>query len=364
MDFEKIDRNFQIRSVVREPDVVFRDVRDTPAGIFGLHDPRSGGAFRRLPEEFSGSISPALDILSQYPSGGRCRFLTDSAYVAIRADQHIHREKYGAHMTFLGAAGFDLYIRQDDGYTYGGSLIPPTDRKDGFEAILSFPDRKLRDITLNFPLYDHLQGLYLGLQQDAVFLPPPAYSVEKPVVFYGNSVTQGGCASRPGTCYAAILSRRLDFDYFNFGFSGNGLGEPVMAQYLTRFDAAAFVMDYDYNAPNAAHLEKTHWEFYRILREARPQMPILIMPACRNTIWEGKARELKQRRDVIRATYDRAVAAGDRKVWWLESSEIFRPYGGMECTVDGLHPTDLGFWAMANAIEPILRQMLQGAENN
>jgi len=359
MDLAQMDKNFQITSVVSEPDAVFRNVRETAAGLFGLYEPRSGEMFRRLPENFSASISPALDSLSQHTSGGRCRFQTDSAYVAIRVDQHIHRESYSPRSTFLATSGFDLYMRDEGRYFYGGSLQPPTDRIDGYEAIVTFPDRKLRDITLNFPLYDHVQGLELGLQQDAALLPPPAYSIEKPVVFYGNSVTQGGCASRPGTCYTAILSRRLDFDYYNFGFSGNGLGEPEMAQYLAAYDASAFVMDYDFNAPDAAHLEKTHWNFYKILREAHPETPILILPSVRCCVWEQKRQEFWERRNVIRATYDRAVAAGDKKVWWLEGRDVLPPYGGIECTVDGIHPTDLGFWAMANAIEPILQQMLQ-----
>lgn len=135
-----------------------------------------------------------------------------------------------------------------------------------------------------------------------------------------------------------------------------------MAEYLAQFDASAFVMDYDFNAPNAAHLEKTHWNFYRILRDAHPNTPILVMPSFRCAVWESKRQEFWERRNVIRATYDRAKAAGDEKVWWLEGRDVFPPYGGIECTVDGIHPTDLGFWAMANAMEPLLRQMLTTSE--
>jgi len=362
MDIGRIDTNFCINPTVTEPDVVFRDVLDTSAVVFGLHDPQPGMPYRRLPAEVAQSLSPAINALAQNTSGGRCRFQTDSAYVAVRVYQHFPREKTLSHMTFLGSSGFDLYVRHKEGYVFYGSLIPPADHKDGYEAIYRFPDRTLRDITLNFPLYNCVQRLELGLQQDAVLLPPPAYSQKKPVVFYGSSITQGGCASRPGACYPAILSRRLDFDYYNFGFSGNCLGEPELARYLAQFDASAFILDYDYNTPNADHLGKTHWNFYSILRKAHPNMPILILPACQVPVGKEKAQKLQQRRDVIRATYDHAIAAGDRRLWWLEGRDVFSALGGNECTVDGLHPTDLGFWAMANAIEPFLRQMLQIGE--
>lgn len=218
MELDQMDRNFSVKTVVTEPDVHFRDVRESQAKVFGLYAPERPGPYRRLPQEFAAQISPAVDNLSCYTSGGRCRFLTDSAYVAIRVYRPVHREKFGSHMTYLGSSGFDCYIRQDTGYQYVDSLKPSMDQKEGYEAIIHFPDRQMRDITLNFPLYDHVQRLDLGLQQDAVCLAPPAYTVEKPVIFYGNSVTQGGCASRPGACYTALLSRRLDFDYYNFAF--------------------------------------------------------------------------------------------------------------------------------------------------
>lgn len=356
MEIGKIDKNFAMKTVVTESDIWFRDIRDTQAKIFGLYPTQ--GSYRRMPEDLSAGISPALNNLACHTAGGRCRFRTDSAYVAIRVERSIF-EKSFSHMTYLGSAGFDCYIRQDTGYLYAGSLIPSQDSKEEYEAILHFPDRQMRDITLNFPLYDHVQRLFLGLQKDGMCLEPLEYTVEKPVIFYGNSVTQGGCASRPGTCYAAMLSRRLDFDYYNFGFSGNGLGEPEMAAYLAGFDASAFVMDYDYNAPDAAYLEKTHWNFYKVIREAHPYTPILIMPSIRCCIWEEDRMRFWERRNVVRATYDRAVTAGDENVWWLEGRDVLLPYGGLECTVDGSHPTDLGFWVMANAMEPLLREMLK-----
>jgi len=150
----------------------------------------------------------------------------------------------------------------------------------------------------------------------------------------------------------------LDFDYRNFGFSGCGLGEAEMAHYLAEFDASAFVMDYDYNAPNVQHLEQTHQQFFQIIREAHPELPILIMPSNKYYNWKRNIKISQERRKVIRRTYEEAVASGDRHVYWIDAQDIFRDFGGNECTVDNCHPTDLGFWCIANAMEPILREML------
>ena len=105
----------------------------------------------------------------------------------------------------------------------------------------------------------------VGIDDDAEFLAAPAQKYEKPVCFYGSSITQGGCASKPGNSYNAMLARWLDFPQVNLGFSGNGKGEDTMAEYIASLDMSAFVYDYDYNAPTTEHYEATHDRFYRII---------------------------------------------------------------------------------------------------
>lgn len=106
----------------------------------------------------------------------------------------------------------------------------------------------------------------------------PKYAVKKPVVYYGSSITQGACASRPGNCYESILSRRLDCDYINLGFSGSAKGEDAIVDYIIGLDMSVFVMDYDYNAPTPEHLEKTHSKMFKAIRAEHPTLPIIIMP--------------------------------------------------------------------------------------
>ena len=51
------------------------------------------------------------------------------------------------------------------------------------------------------------------------------------MVFYGSSITQGGCAQRPGNSYPAIVSMDRMTDFVCLGFSGNAHGEAKMAEY-------------------------------------------------------------------------------------------------------------------------------------
>ena len=54
-------------------------------------------------------------------------------------------------------------------------------------------------------------------------------------------------------------------------------GEPEMAGVIASADMSVFVMDYDYNAPSAEHLAQTHEPFFQIVREAQPDLPIVIV---------------------------------------------------------------------------------------
>ena len=175
------------------------------------------------------------------------------------------------------------------------------------------------------------------------------------MLFYGSSITQGGCACRTSTCYTALVSRWLDVDHINLGFSGNALGEPFMARYIASLPLAALVLDYDHNAPDAAHLIQTHGPFFDIIRACQPQLPILMMS---RPDFVATDPEMQARRNAVRATFDRARAAGDQKVWFLDGETLLEGRDRACCTVDGCHPNDLGFMRMALKVEPFLREML------
>ena len=172
------------------------------------------------------------------------------------------------------------------------------------------------------------------------------YRIGKPILYYGSSITQGGCASRPGMAYEAIISRRLDADFINLGFNGSARAEQPIADYLASLDPVVFVMDYDYNAPDPEYLAKTHENLYRTFRAAHPDTPVIMVG--KPDFWLCNESNM-ERRDVIYRTYNNARLRGE-KVIFIDGHSLFPANMREECTVDNCHPNDLGMVGMADVI--------------
>lgn len=345
-DITKIDKNFAVKSKIDEPDVVFYDAKTQPFRTYGVSF--DGECYRRLPASVAATVSSRVHTLSAHTAGGRVRFVTDSPYVAIRGEMPIIGKM--GHFALSGSAGFDLYA---DG-VYVKTFVPPFRIEGGFEGVIELGESKPRQITLNMPLYSAVSDLQIGLRQGAQLSAPKSYRYEKPVVFYGSSITQGGCASRPGNCYSAILSRKLDADHVNLGFSGSGKGEREIADYIAGLPMSVLVYDYDHNAPDLAHLEATHERMFKIIRQKNPDLPILILSRPKYYLSDVEWQRLA----VIRRTYENAQAAGDRRVWLVEGPTLMATAEN-EGTVDGTHPNDLGFASMAKCLLPVLKDILE-----
>ncbi|MCI8599997.1 MAG: hypothetical protein HFE45_00155 [Oscillospiraceae bacterium] len=351
MKLTEIDQNFQLKTAITEPDIVWLDIKKTPFAISGIFY-EEGRGFLRMPQQTAEQVSEGVAGLNADTAGGRVRFRTDSPFIAIEAQMAV--QDLMPHFTRLGQSGFDLYRKTEGQPCYLASFMPPTLMKEGYSASVA-ADGELAEYTVNFPLYDRVSELYIALKRDAVLEAPAPYRNEKPVVFYGSSITQGGCASRPGNSYPAILSRRLHMEYVNLGFSGSGKAEPAMRRYLAQLPMAAFVCDYDHNAPDADYLQKTHLPLYRAVREAQPLLPIIFMTSTDVLLRGGVWRE---RREIIRRTYETALAEGDQNVYFIDGEALFAGEGWDGCTVDGCHPNDLGFYRMAMGLEGTLEKVL------
>lgn len=349
MKISDVDKNFKIESKVPFDDVKFINCEEEPFKIYGVF--KENGTFRRMPENIAKTVTAYVNFLCTHTAGGRLRFKTNSKYIAINATMP-HAEKM-PHFALTGSTGFDMYVKVDGVDTYYRTFIPPIDIQDAYEGYFTFPDNSMREITINFPLYSAVSDLYIGLQNTAELLPPTNYKIEKPIVYYGSSITQGGCASRPGNSYEAMVSRSLDANHINLGFSGNAKGEPAMMKYISRLDMAAFVYDYDFNAPNAQHLQDTHENGFKIIREANPDLPIIIMPRPSVDKFEDQGERYK----IIKATYDNAIKNGDKNVYFISGQELMQ-IAGCDGTVDFTHPNDLGFYSMAKALEKVLKNIL------
>ena len=241
-DISKVDKNFTVETELNLPDVLFYDVKENDFCLFGVY--YEDGAYRRMPKSVAEQISEGTVILHVQTSGGRLRFRTDSPYVAISVS--MTQGGVMPHMPVSGSMSFDMYL---DGKFVRNFPAPCPLQRGGYDSVKYLPEGGERDVTINFPLYHDVKELRIGLKEGASFLPPSPFKSKKKAIFYGSSITQGGCVSRPGMAYPNILANKLDFDIVNLGFSGNAKGETVMCDYIAGLNPDIFVMDYDHNAP-------------------------------------------------------------------------------------------------------------------
>ena len=342
----QLDQNFAART--EEDGLCYRNVAQLPELFYGLMWSEHEGYYR-MPADVASTVNTQVRELAPCTAGGRVRFVTDSKTIALRVQlQHIFGT---ANMAYIGTAGFDLYDRVGKSLKFCCSFSP--EGGECYTDSWSFPDAKIRSLQIHFPLYAGVKKLELGLQPNAVLQPSP-YEDTVPVIFYGSSITQGGCASRPGCAYTAILSRELDFDYRNLGFSSGARAENTMIEYLKNQPMRLLVLDYDHNAPNPAYLEKTHYPMYEKLRRALPDIPIVLVSApVANPNAEWLAR-----RDIVRTTYERAIADGDDRIAFVDGTQMFPAEAAQECMVDIYHPNDLGMHYMAKAFVSTMQKLL------
>ena len=360
---EKIDVNFKT-DIIKADDIAFYDCLSAPFEIRGLYKPQELKRFLRLPPQFETDerVNDGIHRLMFYTAGGRVRFVTNSPYIAISTD--VVYEGLMPQMAASGHYGFDLYAADINNRTsnvYKKTFSPNglTEENGKYDGFYEFSDTNLREITINFPLYCGVKSLYIGLSENAKIEKPQPYTIEKPIFFYGSSVTQGGCASRPGMTYTAILSRWLDSDYINLGCSGSDRGEEALAQYISNVQMSAFIFAYGYNAPSVWHYEKTYYPFYKIIRDKNPKLPIFMMssPVCLDI--KNEKDIYIQKREVVLKAYERARSEGDRNIYFIDGFTLLQ---SSDATVDTTHPSDLGFYNMAEEIYPILKNVLSKGE--
>jgi lysophospholipase L1-like esterase len=315
----------------------------------------NGGELFRLPVRLKDTFRKPVWDLAQSPSGGRIRFRTNSSTLAIRLEYP--KPPNMANMHAFGQTGVDLYI---DG-VYRNTAIAGRDSKPGLTQEHSFykdQPRVDREITLYLPLYMPVKVLGIGLDTDARVQAPKSFALDKPIVFYGTSITQGGCASRSGMSYQAILGRMLNADFVNLGFSGNGKGEPEMARTVAGIDASYFVLDFAQNNPTVESLMQVYAPFVETIRSKHPQTPILVVTPIYSAreSWSADAR-LDKMRELIRQVAARRIANGDRNIEIVEGTDLIGPSRG-DGLVDGTHPNDLGFEWMAEGLAGRISKVL------
>ncbi len=333
----------------------FYDPRLSPFSIHGLLDPRGGGAYRRLPADVADATSANVARLSRHTAGGRVRFATDAESMTLRVSMAPNGRM--AHCTPMLETGFDLYMDTPRGSRFVNEFKFDPALRD-YESAIPLPPGD-KELTLHMPLYGEVLSVEIGLPADARVWVHTPYTHEAPIVYYGSSITQGACASRPGLSYEAILSRIFDCDHVNLGFSGSALAEDAIVGYMATLPMAAFVSDYDHNTPSLEHLSATHHKMYQTIRASYPDIPYIMVtkPDFHWTEYD------LSRRDIILQSYLDARGSGDKNVYFLDGSAFFTPAAPGQSrgdfTADGCHPLDTGFSRMATALADVIAAALR-----
>ncbi|MBQ2810120.1 MAG: hypothetical protein IJF11_04425 [Clostridia bacterium] len=327
--------------------------KETPITIHGAFINKNNRLVR-MDDDVAKTVNEYTGVRIFSGAGVRVRFKTDSKEIKIKVKVESNNPDWAIPLS--GSCGIDVFEEKTRIAIINASNYGILE----FEGIVKKSD-KMSNITLMLPRNEPVLDIDIEIEDDATIESADPYTYTKPIVFYGSSITEGGCASTVGKCYTALVTRWLDSDYINLGVSGNARGEEAMANYIKKLDMSIFVMDYDHNAPTPEYLEATHEPFFKIIREANPTLPIVMMT---KPDFDGDVEENTIRREIVKRTYENALAKGDKNVYFIDGETYFGDTDRSICTVEGCHPTDLGFMRMAEKIYPVLKSILEKNNEN
>ena len=313
--------------------------------------------YSRLPEDMKAATRKAVWDLGLNSAGLAIRFSSDSRAIGIRWTLLNYFIMH--HMAGTGIRGIDLYrLDENDHWQFIGTGIPNGRDTTKTQIVVSGMDSREHEYMAYLPLYDGVTKVEIGVTKDARIEGPHRDLLvrghEKPIVFYGTSITQGGCASRPGMVYTSIVSRALQRECVNLGFSGNARMDKALAEMVARIDADQYVIDCLENCTLKV-MQDSAWYFLTYLAKARPQAPIFLV----EHIWFSHALVNKPVHDQIaeknaywREIYEKLRKEGYDNFRYIPADNLTGPDG--EGAVDGCHQTDLGFLRMS---EEFLRHL-------
>jgi lysophospholipase L1-like esterase len=334
----------------------WHDARTLP--ITGKGWTETNGVYDRLPAKAESAVRKAVWDLSRNSAGIAVHFVTDSPEISVRWKLTV-RALALPNMAAASYSGVDLYVKDAGGWRWAGA--GRADKLPLNEArILGDLSPRKRDFMLYLPLYNGVETVEIGLAENAsLSSSEPFPAGAKPIVFYGTSIVQGASASRPGLAYPAMLSRRLNQPALNLGFSGNCKMEPEIAALLAELDPSVYFIDCLPNLSTEEVAAKAP-DFLKTLRRARPGVPIVLVENIiyPDSVFVAKKRaEIQSKNAALKRVYQNLLRAGARNLHYIRADNLLGTDG--EATIDGVHPTDVGFERMANAFEPILRRILR-----
>src|SRR3954471_20652175 len=297
--------------------------------------------YDRLPAKAENMVRNEVWELSQNTAGLSFRFRTNANEIIVK--YIVTGKPQFPHMPATGVSGVDLYAKNSDGkwlwcagkYSFGDTIVYR------FKGMLSADEYKNPfEYMLYLPLYNSIKWLEVNVPEESLFTPLPARK-ENPILVYGTSIAQGGCATRPGLAWTNILSRKLDRPVINLGFSGNGRLEKELISLITEVDAKLYVLDCLPNLTpgnvTTTELKKRIVESVQQLQSTRPAIPVLLTDHDGYTdenINPGSKEEYELLNRVLKREFDSLTTSGTKNIYLLTKNEIGQD---IESMVDGTH---------------------------
>ena len=343
--------------LVHAQKIVYTDAKEFP--VYGKISEKTNERYERLPSELENVSRKDVWRLGQNSAGLYIRFRSNTTSMRVKWQSTFDNEQN--HMTDLGTRGLDLYALVN-GEWRAVAPVRPTRKGVNEWTIIRNMLPEYREYMLYLSLYDGVKSLEIGVDEGAYLGQPEVASpsTEKPIVMYGSSILQGGCASRPGMAYTNIIGRRFDREVFNLGFSGNARLDMEIAHLMASVKApGAFVLDF---VPNSSDklINEAAEKFFRVLRDAHPDVPVIFVedPIFPRTAFDTKLHEEVVGRNIaMTQLFKRLKKAGERKIYYVSAQKMLGDDG--DATVDGSHFTDVGALRYVENIMPALKKALK-----
>lgn len=345
-----------VASAIKTADLKWVDMKDYP--LYGTVAKGQSVNYVRIPDSLKADMRKDLYNLADNTAGMYIRFASDAS--AIGAKWKSTRKFNMNHMTATGIRGMDLYTLDNGKWTTVGSARPSFNSHNTTTMVITDMEPRMREYMMYLPLYDGIDSIYVGVDSLASVVMPRVDSpkAQKPIVMYGTSILQGGCATRPGMAHTSIISRMLDRQVINLGFSGNAKLDMDIARLIGQTPASVIVVD---ALPNVKQeeLEERMRPFIAEIRKYQPVTPIImvespIFPLMRfNT---ETFATITAKNAALRKIFDELTATGDKNLTYYYGKDVLGDC--VEATVDNYHFTDLGFTIFANNLAPVIRALM------
>lgn len=341
-----------------DPEIVYIDARNlTVSGQLNSEE-----NYARLSQKYRDRVRPPVWSLSRHSAGINIRFKTNSPEIWVKWE--LAEFSHKGNMTAIGASGLDLYCKVGSGWQYVNSGTPQA--KFTEVSLISEMDGTLKEFLINLPLYSSVIKLEVGILEGSVIERGEKFSnSEAPIVFYGTSITQGASASRPGMAYPSIISRNLDMETINLGFSGNGRFEQSVGQVLCDASPGLIVIDCTPNSSPEV-IQENAFDLLFQIRGCHPNVPILMVESilreyshfktADDTVF-GSASYIRKQNQTLQLAYKKAVDSGMARIFYLKGDSLIGD--DHEGTVDGTHLSDLGMMRIAERIQHEIQKIMQ-----